>query len=219
MVAMRVLPPDHYIGAVESIDLVVNQIAELKKRFPGIGGATLQNAVSLGTQGAADLLDSLRKYENARPEDKQTTKRKIEELGLSGMFFDPKTGELRSDYLETGKSLYKSELLSVADVVGMRGGNKAREEYLEVIEGKKNFSEISSQTKDTMASLKINRATTEALEGVLTGTKASGGVYGQQGPGGTREQVASAIEMSTQASIKNINAFGNSMEEIVKRMQ
>lgn len=31
MVAMRVIPPAHYIGAVESIDLVVKQIEELKK--------------------------------------------------------------------------------------------------------------------------------------------------------------------------------------------
>lgn len=32
MVALRVLPPDHYIGAVESIDLVVKQIDALKSR-------------------------------------------------------------------------------------------------------------------------------------------------------------------------------------------
>jgi len=204
-------------GGVNMDLSTVSQIATLKKSFPGIGGATLQNIAGLGTEGAADLLSSLREYGGADAQKRKDIERRIREKGVSGVFFDEKTGEMRSDYLKAGEDIYKSELLSVAPSVANRGGNKAREEYIDVITGKKKFSELSTSTVDVLASLNLGEAAIAGVSGRLTdrGFKTTA----PEKPGGLRDQTATAMELSTQATIKNINAFGNSMEEVVQRMQ
>jgi hypothetical protein len=198
----------------------VSQIAELKKMFPEMSGAGLQNVAGLGTEGAADLLGTLREYESADPNRKKDIERIIREKGVSEALFD-KNGKLRKDYLQVGKDIFKSELNSVKPGVRSRGGAVAAEEYEDVLSGRKSFSEISGKTTSILSGLNITESSLAAQEGRLAGRVpvTTGGTGVDDKTKGIRDQTATAMEISTQAAIKNINAFGYTMEEVVQRMQ
>jgi len=195
----------------------VSQIAYLNKAIPGLKGMGLQNVVKLGATGAADVLSLIRSNK-----DTKTKARLLEERGLSSAFIN-ESGDIRPDAEDTAFKIFQSEIAGVAGGAGAVISAPASTAIYKLLNAKdfnqfKNmYRKMPGEAKDYLTGAGVNRAAMEGVFGV--GFGATGPIGESPTPSGNFAQAQEILSKSTQMSIKNMEAFGNSLQEINERMK
>lgn len=192
----------------------LSQVAYLQKEMPGLSGMALQNAVSLGTAGASNVLQMMRDPNTASSAD---TRRKIQDLGLTSVFYDD-SGKLVKNYQSKAQTLLKSEIMSTSAGVAASTTQAQYEEYVKFLnDPSKKFESLSPGLRDALAGRKITQAGVESIRNELAGRSPSAGKADE--PSGDFKGAQDAMRMSTEASVKYMNSFGNSLKEVTDRMK